>query len=267
MKRKGNVIAIMSPKGGAGKTVTSVNVALALALSYSKRILLIDTNITTASLGFHLNILYPKITIYDVLKTDFYIAQAIHHYNENLDVIPATITIEKEDKDFSTMEERIRRIVNHYDILLSTLVKKYDLVILDSAPGFNQEAFATMQVADCVLFVANPEYPTIAACVKAVEYAKLLKVPMGGIILNKVRNRAYETSKEEIEKALGIKVLQKIPFEEKVSESIARKIPIVVSAPYNRVSTSYKQLAGILIGQEYELTLLERFKSFINFFK
>ena len=48
---KKNVLAITSPKGGAGKTFVATNLAVALSMLFDKRILAIDTNITTASLG------------------------------------------------------------------------------------------------------------------------------------------------------------------------------------------------------------------------
>lgn len=263
MIRKKNVLAVMSPKGGAGKTVTTANLAVALSTEFNKKILAIDTNITTASLGLHLNILYPKITIYDVLKRSFSLRDAAYPYNDNLDIIPASIKIEKGDKNVSTMQDRVRKIVNHYDILLSQVVEDYDLVLLDSAPGFNVEAVATMQVADGILLVTNPEYPAIVATAKAVEYAKILKVPTGGLILNRVMNKKYELSKEEIEDSLNIKVIEKIPMDKKVPESIANKTPVVLFAPYSKASIAYKRLAASIVGQQYKLGPLGRIKSVI----
>ena len=99
--KKGYVISIVSPKGGVGKTVTAVNLALALSTEFDKKVVAIDTNITTASLGFHFNIIYPVASIYDILKKNFSIKWAIHHYSDNLDIIPASIAIEKRDRDIN----------------------------------------------------------------------------------------------------------------------------------------------------------------------
>jgi MinD-like ATPase involved in chromosome partitioning or flagellar assembly len=82
MERKGNVLAIMSAKGGTGKTSTTANIAAALASEFDRKVLAIDTNITTASLALHFGIDYPKVTIYDVLKRDYSIESSIVNYME-----------------------------------------------------------------------------------------------------------------------------------------------------------------------------------------
>lgn len=264
MNRKGNVLAVMSPKGGVGKTVTTVNIAVALSTLFNKKILAIDTNVTTASLGFHFNMLYPKVTIYDVLRKDFSINSAIYSYNENLDIIPASIVIEERDQDINVMERNVRRLVNHYDILLTNLVKKYDLILLDSAGGFGIEAIATMQVADGLLLVTNPEYPAVVATAKSVEYAKHMGVPMGGIVLTKVRGKGYELSKHEIEEALKVKVIEEVPMDNSVPKSIALKMPVLVFNPHCRASVAYKKIAASLFGEVYKPTVSERMRSLLR---
>lgn len=264
MKRKGNVFAVMSSKGGVGKTVTAVNLATVLSAEFNKRILVIDTNVTSASLGLHFNILYPKITIYDVLRKNFSIRDAIYPYNDHLDIIPASILIEKKDKDFNAMQDNVKKIVDHYDILLTQLAKQYDLVLLDSAPGFGTESIATMQVADGLILVTNPEYPAIVGTAKSLKYAKILKVPMGGIVLNKVTKEKYELTPEEIEKSLKAKIIKEIPFDRKVPESIANKTPVVLFDPYCDASIAYKELAASLIKKEYSLNFSEKIKRFLN---
>jgi len=265
MVRRKNVIAVMSPKGGVGKTITTVNLAAALATEFNKKVLAIDTNISTASLGLHLDIFYPKTTIHDVLKKKFSIKKAIYTYHENLHVIPASIKIKKRDKNLTTMRKNMQKIVDSYDKLLKKLFKEYDLILLDCAPGFDIESIATMRVAGGLLLVTNPEYPAIVTIAKAVEYAKSLKMPVGGIVLNKVRNKKYELTKEEIEDALKIKVIEKIPFDKKVPESIAKKIPVVLFKPRSKSSKAYKKLAASIAGKEYPNNLLKKIKKFFKF--
>lgn len=264
MKRNKKVIAIISPKGGVGKTVTTANLAVALANEFGKKVLAVDTNITTASLGLHLNILYPHVTIYDIIRKNFPISKTIYTYNEKLDVIPASISIEKRDKNFEKLEENIKKVTEHYDLLLKDLVDDYDFILLDSAPGFNVESIAALKIAGGVLVVTNPDYPSVVATTKTILYAKMMNVPTGGIILNKVTNEKYELTSEEIEKALKLKVIKKIPFDKKIPNSIAHKTPVVLFEPYCDASIAYKELAASLIGKTYSLNFLGKMKRFLR---
>jgi len=264
MKRNPKILAVMSPKGGVGKTVTTANLAAALATEFNKKILAIDTNISTASLGLHLNILYPKVTIHDTTRKNASTKKAIHIYNENLHIIPASIKIKKKDKNIQKMREGIQKIINQYERLLNELANEYDMILLDCSPGFDIEAIATMYVAGGLLLVTNPDYPAIVSAAKAMEYAKFVKMPVGGIILNKIRNKKYELTKEEIEESLEMKVIQEIPFDDKIPKSIANKTPIVLLYPYSKSSVAYKKLAASIVGQEYKYGLSRKIKNFLG---
>lgn len=258
MVRKSNVIAVMSPKGGVGKTVTTANLAAALANEFDKKVLAIDTNVSTASLGLHLDIFYPKNTIHDTVGRGFPARKAIHVYDKNLHVIPASIKVRKEDKNIHNLRKNTQKLINNYDDILDELSDDYSLVLLDCAPGFGMESVAALHVAGGLLLVTNPDYPSIITAAKAIEYAKTLRVPLGGIVLNKVDNRKYELQTDEIEDALDTKILEKIPFDKRIPESIAHRIPIVLYRPGSEASRAYKRLAGSLVGEEYNDYLLRR---------
>ena len=250
LPEKVRVLAVVSPKGGSGKTTTTANLAVALS-SFNKYILAVDTNITTASLGIHFDIVHPPVTFKEVLDNNFSILKAMYFYNKYLQVIPSALSIELKDEPLA-ISEKIRKLTDHYDILLSDVVRRYDLILIDSAPGFSTEALAAMQTADALLLVTNPEFPSIAVTTKSVEYAKYLKRPIIGIVLNKVSGKSYELTKEEVEESLGVKVIAEIPDDPKVPESIAYRIPVVSYSPRSPASIAYKQLAAQLIGEEYE---------------
>ena len=264
MKRISNVIAIMSSKGGVGKTSITANLAAALATEFNKKILIIDTNISTASLGLHLNIFYPKFAINDILQKDFPIKKAIHFYNDNLHVIPANIQIRKPERNIHNLRKNVFKIIEKYKEILTELSEEYDLILLDCAPGFEMESIAAMHVAGGLLLVINPEYPALVSATKTVEYAKILKMPVGGAILNKSLGKKYELKKEDIEGALGIKIIGAVPFDKKVPESIANKMPIVLFDPYSKSSIVFKKLAASIVGMEYKFDLAKRVKKVLR---
>ena len=55
-------IAVVSGKGGVGKTTTAINIATSMA-KHGKKAVLLDTNLSTPNVGLHLGIPNPKMTL------------------------------------------------------------------------------------------------------------------------------------------------------------------------------------------------------------
>lgn len=263
LPKNATILTVISPKGGSGKTTTTANLAVAMSEFHKKYILAMDTNITAANLGVHLDIMKPSVTFSDVIKKNFSILEAMYPYNKYLQVIPSALFIEVKNESI-VLQEKIRQLTNRYNTLLSNLVRRYDLIVIDSAPGFGIEAVAAMQTADALLLVTNPELPAVMMAVEAVEYAKILKKPIVGVVLNKVRRKPYELSKEDVEESLSVPVIAEIPDDPKVPESIAKRIPVVTYAKRSIASIAYRKLAADLLGEECKLDVLSKIKTFFR---
>ncbi|MBI4159000.1 AAA family ATPase [Candidatus Woesearchaeota archaeon] len=262
MLKKNKVIAITSPKGGSGKTTTAANLAVVFSL-YGKKTLVLDTNIGTASLGLHFGLTNPPVTLKEVIDKNFPITNAIYTYNSKLHVIPSALSIELRYKP-ATLQERIRRLTDYYDILLTRLVQKYDIVILDTAPGFNAESIAAILASDAIIMVANPDLPSAIAATKGVEYAKLLKRNVLGIVLNRVKHKSYELKSEDIGRSLGSRILSEIPEDENIARAIAHKMPIVDFKNMSKASIAYKKLGAKLLNFSYKPTIFEMIRGIIS---
>ncbi|MEX0932741.1 MAG: AAA family ATPase [Candidatus Pacearchaeota archaeon] len=250
MKHKGNIIAIMSPKGGVGKTVTTANLAAALALVYDKKVLAVDTNVSTASLGMHFGIFFPEHTLQDI-SGNAGDEKSLHVYHQNLHIIPASIKIKKKEKNLNSLRENLYSTVKNYEKFLKSLSDDYYLILLDCSPGFDLETLAAMQVASGLIIVTNPDYPSIITAARAIEYAKKIKMPVGGLVLNQVRKKKYELKKEHIEDALKIKILEEIPYDRKVQESIANRKPVVLFKQNSKSGRAFQKLAASICGEDY----------------
>lgn len=258
MERKKNVIAVMSPKGGVGKTSVTANLAAAFALIYDKKVLAVDTNISTASLGLHFDIYFPQHTIHDISKKDG-AEKAIHVYHQNLHVLPASIKIRAEEKNINKVRENLAKLIKNYENFLENVSKKYDLVLLDCAPGFDLESIAAMNIAGGLIVVTNPDYPSVVTAVKAIEYARRSKMPVGGIIVNNIKNKKYELHPNDIEKALGIKVIGKIPYDKRIPESIMEKKPVVLFKANSKSSKEFRRIAAGILGENPEQSWFKRY--------
>ena len=232
------VIGIISIKGGVGKTSCVAQLGSALA-DFGKKVLLVDANFSAPNLGFHLGLVHPKKTLHDALQGKTSIHKTIYAYNKNLHVIPGSL-----------MNEKVNPF--HLKREISKLRDFYDLILVDSSPNLNHEILATMVAADELLVVANPDVPTLSCTMHAVKEAVRKKTPITGLILNKVRNKKFELSLEEIEDSCGVPVIGYLPESVAVPESIAYTTPLPYHQPTHDVAVEMKKLAAALIQQDYK---------------
>lgn len=244
----GKTIGIISIKGGVGKTTTVSNLGAVLANKFGKRVLLIDANFTAPNLGLHLGVVNPKVTIHDVLTGKINTVDAIYNHEYGFHIIPASL-ISKEI-DPLKLKEKIKMLKNYYDIIL-----------LDSSPNLNKEMLATIMASDELLVVTTPDYPTLSTTLNAVKAAKQKKTPIIGIILNKVRNKKFELTPEDIEYAAETPVMAVLPDRVSVLEALQYTKPTVMHNERDDVSVEYTKLAAALVGEKHKDA---RFKSKIR---
>lgn len=243
----GKTIGILSIKGGVGKTSSVAALGAALA-EFGKKVLVIDANFSAPNLGLHLGIVDPEITVHHVLRGKAKAEDAIYEY-DNFDVMPASL-----------LDRQIKNPL-HFKNKISHLKNSYDIILIDSSPSLNNETLAAMMASDELLVVTTPDHPTLSATLRAIRLAKQRKTPIIGLILNKVYNKDFELSIEEIEEAAGAPVLAVLPHDIAMLEALANTTPSTQYSKKTDASVEYKKLAAALIGDEYEDT---RFKAIIN---
>lgn len=235
------VICISSGKGGVGKTTLTANLGMALTeLGY--RTLVIDANLTTPNLGFHLGVpLYPK-TLHDVLRGKALIEEATFIHPSGLKVIPAGISL---DDLKNTRADQLNKVV-------LDLMGDHDIVFLDGAAGLGKEPLAGIGAADELLIVTNPDLPSVTDALKTVKVAEEMGTRVIGVILNKIKGHGSELSVEDVQSIIGYAVIAQVPFDLRVDDSLAAKTPIVQFSPNAKSSVEIKKLAASLVGLEWQ---------------
>jgi len=246
---KGKTIGIISLKGGVGKTTTVANLGAAIATEFNKGVLVVDANFSAPNLSLHLGLINPKITIHDVLLDRVDVTKAIYEHEAGFHFIPAAY---------------ISRKINPFKLKqkLSYLKDYYDIILIDSSPNLNDEMLATMIASDELLVVTSPDYPTLSTTLRAVRLARQKRTPITGLILNRVRNKRFELSIDDIEGAAGVPVLSVLPEDIKVPESVYYTTPVALYNPKADSTIEFKKLAASLIGEKYkDPRFLSRLKS------
>jgi len=244
---KSKIIGIISIKGGVGKTSTVVALGAAIT-GFGKSVLLIDGNFSAPNLGLHLGIVNPKVTIHHVLQNKARAENAIYIYGK-LHIIPASLLGGK-IKNPLKLKEMIQHLKEYFDIIL-----------IDSSPALNDETLAAMMASDELLVVTTPDYPTLSTTLRAVKLAKQRRIPISGLILNKVHNKKFELSIDDIEEATGVPVIAVLPYDTHVLEALSQAKPSTMHKERSNGTIEYNKLAATLIGEEYkDPRFITRFK-------
>ncbi|MBU2053347.1 MAG: AAA family ATPase [Nanoarchaeota archaeon] len=243
-------IGIISLKGGVGKT--SIVVALGSAIAdFGKSVLLIDGNLSAPNLGLHLNIVDPEVTLNHVLAGKSNVRDAVHNVGK-VDVIPSSL-FERFQINPLKLRDKIKN-----------LKRKYDYILIDSSPALNEETLAAMLASDGIFVVSTPDYPTLSTTLKAAKLAKQRGTPIEGIILNKVHNKNFELSVDDIEKTTEIPIMAVIPHDINILKALSEFTPSTIHKPKSEASEEYKKLAATLIGEKYKPVKLKSFFRWIN---
>ena len=249
------VISFVSGKGGVGKTTITINVANILSTVFRRKVLIIDTNFTTSHLGLSLGIFYPEGNLNKLLRGEIGIEEAIHNYSVGLDVLPLSLSI----RDLEGIDIfRLPRIIQEVNF-------RYDYILLDAAPGLGREAIISIKNANEIVYVGIPTIQSITDIVRTQEVVREFEKKEIGIILNMVKGKPYEIKDEEVKNLTGLKILGKIPYDEKFLVSNFHKLPYTLITQKGQIYNEFIKICSEISGENVVIkrSFLEKFLTFI----
>lgn len=216
--QKPYMIRVSSSKGGVGKSVISINLAVALR-SLGYKVLIIDEDTVNPCVGIYLGLPDASTGLMDVMLGKADINRCIiPHPSTGLRVLPGVIS-SKQSK-----AENFKPSLKQIKIFTNKLIKLgFDFIIIDTQPGIqNPDAMALLDEA---LLVALPYTASAVTAVKMLSQYGKAKLKCS-IVINEMRNKAYELSVREIEEMCEIRVSGTLPFDENVQMGVSDHIPV-----------------------------------------
>jgi pilus assembly protein CpaE len=238
----GELICVLGPKGGTGKTLTTANLGLSLAAE-GHRTVIVDLDLQFGDLGLALG-LEPERTIYDLAtsggsldaeKIDAYLTR--HHSGARALIAPV-----RPAQAGAITVEFLREL---YPVLRSS----YDYVIVDTPPGFTPEVIVTIDASSAVCMVAMLDAPSLKNTKLGLETLELMGYSRDRIKL--LLNRADASvgiTQPDVLRILGRVPDALIPSQRDIVRSINAGEPIVISAKRSEPARAFRDLAAVYAG-------------------
>ena len=254
----GIVIAVISGKGGVGKTTATANLGLGIALN-GKKCVVVDFDIGQRNLDMILGL--ENRVVFDMVQVmdgDANIKQALikSKVSPNLYFLAASQT-----KDKSVLKSEL------VEKLISDLKKDFDFVLLDSPAGIESGFEHTIEFADAAIIVVNPEVSSIRDADRAIGIldSKSAKVKNGEevlkwLVINRIVADMVESGEmlrsNDILEILDIKLIGKIPEDKGVIDASNQGKPVVLDKK-SIAGQAYARIAGRLCGQKIDMKNVE----------
>ena len=218
----GRIIAVVSPKGGVGKTTVASNLAVGLAKSAPHGAVLVDLDLQFGDVGSALAI-SPEHSVSDAVhgpaRRDTMVLKTF--LSAHPSGLYALCAPESPDK----AEELTGEDVTH---LLEQLASQYRYVVVDTAPGLSDTTLAALDKASDFVFVSGPDVPGVRGMRKELDVlAELGMHPLKRhMVLNGADFKAG-VSLRDVETALGTSVDVVIPHSRAVALSTNQGSPLL----------------------------------------
>ena len=221
---RGRVVTVMSPKGGAGKTMVATNLAVCLAAVAPGRVAILDLDLQFGDVTSALA-MGPQSTMADAART-----------NGKLDSTSLKVFLEPHPSGLYALaaphfpaeaDEVQSSTVGH---VIDIMAGQFDYVVIDTGAGLDEHTLTAADRSDDLVLVCVTDVPSVRGLRKALDALDLLGMTSQRrhLILNRADDRVG-LSNHDVEATLGLRIEAAIPTSRSVPISINQGSPIVES--------------------------------------
>ena len=237
----GKVMAVLSGKGGTGKTTVCAGLALELA-AQGCRVLCIDLDVGLRNLDIALGMAQvPALSFPDVSEGGASLLEAARHPGcEALSFLTAPVGRRPEELDqeaFARMMEAVRRT--------------FDICLLDAPAGVGDGFRMAAQAASLELFVTGPDPGALRDGTRTGELLELMGKRDVRLVVNRVNPKLYSAMNltvDDVMDMVGYPLLGLVPEDRNVPLAAVHDRPLLHYARRSPAAAAFHRMAKRLQG-------------------
>jgi pilus assembly protein CpaE len=235
------LITILGPKGGTGKTLTAVNLAVAMAEAGS-RVVAVDLDLQFGDLGLALG-LAPDRTLWDLTQSGGSLdSEKLDGYlMSHSSGVRALLAPTRPDQASAVTVEFLREVY-------AAMRASFDVVIVDTPPGFTPEVIASIDNSSHVCVVGMLDALSLKNTKLGLETLELMGYDPERInlVLNRADTRVGIT-RDDVETIVGRRPDVFVPSNRDIPRAVNEGLAIVSVDPKSDAARAFKALAGYYV--------------------
>jgi flagellar biosynthesis protein FlhG len=246
--KEAKVIAVVSGKGGVGKSNVCLNFAISLS-QLGKQVAIIDLDIGMGNLDILMG-LSPTYHLMDLLENQLSIWDIIEESSTGISYIAGGSGF---SKLVDLTEERLRRFFSQLELI----GQKFDYIFLDMGAGASKESLEFILAAHEVFIVTTPEPTAITDAYSMLKYIYIQEnIKPLYVIVNRADSEKEGNRTLDSFKRVSLQFLEKeiiclgfIPYDPMVSKAVKAQKPFIVWDKNSKASKAVQQLVSMYVGE------------------
>ena len=242
----GQILAVISGKGGTGKTTLCAGVALCLAEA-GQKVLCIDADVGLRNLDISLGLSdEPALCFTDLMRGAYPLSKAtVHPRCSNLHFLTAPVTETPEMLD-----------IDQFGQFLQQVMEVYDWCLIDAPAGVGAGFRLAVRWADLAMVVSGSDPASLRDGARAAEALEGLSRAEPRLVVNRIRRRFFRITRFTVDDCMdrvGLPLLGIVPEDEAVALNAARGQTLLQSTGRKGAAVACRHIARRLLGEKQPL--------------